>query len=464
MASKIYGATSLIGGVAGSVDNIDGAALADKDALLAAVKDDAIYFHALDADSAAAEASPAVITPDTNPGDKRWILNGVVRIPNGATLPTNPIKGESFLHTPTGRSIFMVYNGTSWVGIQSMSSMTIYVDSTDGTDSINQGTGVDAAAYKTVQYAIDSIPGINSGNVIIYINGETYTESVTIQGKNFTGNYTITFQGTLSVSVGPNAQDSSVQGTGATQGSITDTGAFTGMTNKLLYSSNNAEYRIIDSVTADVGTIVGCWTAAPTGNYTIYDWATILVGKFTVKAGQLGIVCNDIKFYTTSLDRCISSESGSSLNLNRCWLTGTTTAVYFVLVKGDVVIDTCSFISVDANTVYHLVSYANVFSILRSKFSGGGYSVGLVFQGAYGGFGAGSIVDNCDIGTGAILVETTSVCRFSSSAATGYPRIRNCTLGLGARTGGQVMENSLVQYSGNTTNYTAIAATYGSIE
>jgi len=32
------------------------------------------YTHQLDANSGLAESSPAVIAPDTNPGDKRWIL------------------------------------------------------------------------------------------------------------------------------------------------------------------------------------------------------------------------------------------------------------------------------------------------------------------------------------------------------------------------------------------------------
>ncbi len=466
MALNIYGGTALTGGGTGAIDRaeIDGNNLADKDPFITIVQNDAVYFHALDADSAAAEASPAVIAPDTNPGNKRHILQGVVRIPNGATLPTNPIKGEAFLHTPTGRSIYMVYNGTSWVGIQSMSSMTIYVDKTDGTDSVNQGTGVDSAAYKTIQYAVNSIPGVNSGNVVININNENYSESVTVQGKNFTGNYTITFQGTLSVVSGPTAQTSSVQGTGATQGSITNTVGtpFTGNANKLLYSSNNAEYRVIDSVTSTAGTICGCWTAAPTGNYTIYDWATIITGTFLIKSGQLGIVCNDIKFFTSSLSSCVYTEANSLLTLMRCWVTGTTTAAYLFFALGDFTTDTCLFTSSDANTYYHIVGYASIFSIVRTKFLGG-YAVGIIFQGAYGGFGAGSIIDNCDMAEGGLLVETTSVCRFSSTTAVGYPRIRNCTLGVGARMGGQVTENSLVQYSSNTTNYTATAATYGSI-
>ncbi len=77
MSSFIYAATSLIGGAAGALDKIDGAYLADGDAAITIVTGDSCYFHILDADSGAAESSPAVISPDTNAGTKRWIQVGV---------------------------------------------------------------------------------------------------------------------------------------------------------------------------------------------------------------------------------------------------------------------------------------------------------------------------------------------------------------------------------------------------
>jgi hypothetical protein len=68
MATKYWPRTSLTGGVDGSLDNIDGALLT-----------------ILDEDSGAAESSPDVISPDSNAGNKRWILLDVY----GATLPQN---------------------------------------------------------------------------------------------------------------------------------------------------------------------------------------------------------------------------------------------------------------------------------------------------------------------------------------------------------------------------------------
>ena len=67
-----YGAISLTGGTTGCLDAINGALLSDGD--VATVRTSTItYFYVLDADSAASESSPAIISPDTSAGDKRWI-------------------------------------------------------------------------------------------------------------------------------------------------------------------------------------------------------------------------------------------------------------------------------------------------------------------------------------------------------------------------------------------------------
>jgi len=77
MSSYIYAATILTGGAAGALDKIDGTALADGDGAIVIVSGGSCYFYVLNATSAAAESSPAIIAPDTNGGDKRWIQVGV---------------------------------------------------------------------------------------------------------------------------------------------------------------------------------------------------------------------------------------------------------------------------------------------------------------------------------------------------------------------------------------------------
>jgi len=74
--SNFYGATSLVGGGAGALDNIDGAGLSDGDGAVV-ITDSTAYFYHLDATSGQEESSPDIIAPDSNPGTKRWILDEV---------------------------------------------------------------------------------------------------------------------------------------------------------------------------------------------------------------------------------------------------------------------------------------------------------------------------------------------------------------------------------------------------
>ena len=72
-ATKVRAFTSLTGGGTGALDAIDGASLYDGDVGIVVTSSGA-YFYALDDDSGATESTPSVISPDTNAGNKRWIL------------------------------------------------------------------------------------------------------------------------------------------------------------------------------------------------------------------------------------------------------------------------------------------------------------------------------------------------------------------------------------------------------
>lgn len=71
--SNFYGAIGLIGGASGALDAIDGAGLADGDGAVVIV-DGISYAYHLDASLGGSESSPNIITPDANPGTKRWTL------------------------------------------------------------------------------------------------------------------------------------------------------------------------------------------------------------------------------------------------------------------------------------------------------------------------------------------------------------------------------------------------------
>jgi hypothetical protein len=75
--ANFYGATGLIGGASGDLDNIDGTNLASADGALV-ITSAAAYIYYMNATSGAAESSPDVISPDANAGNKRWELVDIV--------------------------------------------------------------------------------------------------------------------------------------------------------------------------------------------------------------------------------------------------------------------------------------------------------------------------------------------------------------------------------------------------
>lgn len=75
MANNFYGAIALTGGGSGALDAIDGDVLSDGDgAIVLDATDNTFHMYTLDASSGAAESDPGVIAPDSNPGNKRWII------------------------------------------------------------------------------------------------------------------------------------------------------------------------------------------------------------------------------------------------------------------------------------------------------------------------------------------------------------------------------------------------------
>jgi len=73
MANYIYGAVALIGGGTGSLDSINGSDLAENDAAIVFTSN-ATYIYTLDESSGGSESSPDLITPDSSPENKRWVL------------------------------------------------------------------------------------------------------------------------------------------------------------------------------------------------------------------------------------------------------------------------------------------------------------------------------------------------------------------------------------------------------
>lgn len=87
MANKIWwDIGALTGGGATALDYLDGLLLTDGDIAHAFVSG-VLYFYKLNGSSSAAENSPLIIAPKTNPGTKRWELQGLyITTINGLTL------------------------------------------------------------------------------------------------------------------------------------------------------------------------------------------------------------------------------------------------------------------------------------------------------------------------------------------------------------------------------------------
>jgi hypothetical protein len=275
---------------------------------------------------------------------------------NGATLPAAPTTGQWFLHTPTGRSILYQYVG-AWTPISSFGSITVYVDKTDGTDDINHGTGVDANAFKTIQYAIDLIPDTYSGNVLIYVNGETYNETVNISGKKASGSYSIYIYGTQSSVLAATANGAKATGSGATLGTLIDTTNFgTDYSRKIIKINTTGEYFVIKS--ADTGTktitIEGYFADTTNKGYTIYDWVTVING-ITLGNSQVNVYFYDIYFNGYAASTAQLTRGSYSL-FNRCKLSSTT-AFPVLMQSSSAVFNTCYFVASAAYYAGILAAY-----------------------------------------------------------------------------------------------------------
>ena len=398
---------------------------------------------------------------------------------NGATVPTSPapVSGQWFLHTPTGRNVLMMYDGSNWMPIISLGTMTMYVnvDGATAGDSIDKGDTT-ANGFSTIQYAVDQIPGLVGGNVIIYIDsGEgvanTYAEQVTIQGKNFTGNYTITLEGNLIEDSSGTSSANGTQGTGATQGVVTDTGNMGSAANRLIYLDADDEYRVVDSVTANNATICGTFTSQPLSgeNYVIYSWGTKIDGGSTrdyclhIINGQSGVIVNNMEFQGAIVQN-VELDFGATADFYRCHSDADEVLVEcFQTDRGSLIVLNECILECDAASTNGLrlarTSVGFVNATKTWKNSAGTRGVDCR-QGSHCSVTAGSVIDGFADG---IRYDQNSAGSTSSGAANGYIRIRNCTDGIDARTGGQCIGTGNNVYNGNTNDENADAATFGAI-
>ena len=237
---------------------------------------------------------------------------------SGATMPTAAVIGQQFYQNTTGRDWIYTYNGTAWLPDTAYGHSTIYVDSTDGTDDQNHGTAVDAAAYKTIQYAWNQIPPKFTGQmaqlagaVDVYVNGETYTENLMFSGKGSTIQtapvWTITIRGTMTdiTEAGDGTATGGANASGAAHTYVTGTFSANQYNGKVIHFTSGANLgyeRIIGYTTTTRLWLDGmALPAAPQNNdtYTILDWATTISGIGTI-TNTSTVRFLDIALYSSS--------------------------------------------------------------------------------------------------------------------------------------------------------------------
>jgi hypothetical protein len=255
------------------------------------------------------------------------VVYGGEAVSSGSTFPVSPSVGQFFLHIVTGRKILYQWDGTVWQPVKSYGSMTIYVGKT-GTDERNSATNGTAVGtpFLTVQYAIDTIPSVLGGSVLIIIGAGTFAEDVYIGNKSATwqyglsGRYSITLLGTMTTLDTLTCGVGSVIGSDAAQGTVVrKIGTWTAHDRqnkrvKFTSGGNNGLISIIDDNTTSTLTLVGDCVSAPAQDDTfiVEDWGTS-IRRIDLGTNQTGIVYQDL----------FISGDGTffGINLNNSWVS-----------------------------------------------------------------------------------------------------------------------------------------------
>jgi hypothetical protein len=260
---------------------------------------------------------------------------------SGATMPSSPAEGQWYLQVATGRKVLYIYENSMWNPMMGFGDLTYYVDGTDGTDSLDKGTAVDASAFKTIQYGVDAIPSICEGNVTVNVAAGTYNEQVEVGGKwlmNPTDDQ-IVIQGVALADIAPDisaSADSYVRGyygaspNYAVPAQMTDTGAFVAAAQEGKWWARNGsttDYRLIYKNTADVlyvldGVSTTCATYTVTAlTTTITNSGTATRNVFVVRAGQQNVLIKYFNLVSTGSGQVTRAEYGSGATYYYCKIT-----------------------------------------------------------------------------------------------------------------------------------------------
>lgn len=397
---------------------------------------------------------------------------------NGTSFPSTPSTGQWFYRTDLYTLFFYE---SSWKPIISFGAFSLYVDPTDGEDSSGYGYAPLTAA-QTLQYAWSLVPPLFGGDITIVIAADTVDEDVVLQGKNATGDYTITIQGTMTEDLDTTATGGT-QGTttGGTRGTVVKSSAgwtVNAYQNLVLRFKDDTtttalqgrEY-IIESNTSDTIIIFGAFQGTPANGDTfeVLDWGTTVDESsgfsIDVKAVQKGVILKYLKFTgeikieggsTVVLDTCNHSEriwvDQATIFMNSCYSSVDSSYNLQLTSLSWAELAYCYFYKAAAATSTKLIWLTGQ-SII---YIGHGTTINCVDKPA-NGWGV-KVERNCMGTTVAGRLYTPYV-----GEAGGYPYVINCDKGIIVDYLSVYLTGSRVQYSNNNTNESATAANFSLI-
>lgn len=376
-------------------------------------------------------------------------------VDTGTTFPVGPTQGLMFYKTDI-KTLFQYES--AWKPIISYGAVTIYVDAINGSDAIGKGYASGTGACKTLQFAFDLIPPINGGNVTINVTAGTYAESAILGGKSYSGPYTITINGTLSTLASITATGG-VQGATSTQGTVTGSGFSAGWANKWVKGkdgANDGVIRVMDTATTTVLSIIGYWSGAPVNSNTfdIVEPGTI-VTSIVINPSQKDVFINNVKFGLPNTTTDVL-RTHAEATFNYCWFPFSSGGTFRIFVGSIVTFNNCYF-----EKCRLFISVAARMNFIGSKVLQGSNGICVRSQQGILSITLDSVVD----GNNATATGIACVLNGGVGSSNSYVRVRNCTTtGLQADSGGQIIETVNFQYSGNVSNKTAVAASYGYID
>ena len=280
----------------------------------------------------------------------------------------------------------------------------------------------------------------------IHIGAGTFSEAIIL--SNIAAFLTI--EGTLT-ELETISSAAVAEGGAATQGTVTKSNAFVGddYAGKLVYFVTDDAYKIVDTKSSSVLTLVGTAPSSTAQDVIIYDWGTTLQ-NIDVRS-QPNVSIQKVSFSYAGNGLNISGSDNNTVRYCEfdCTVTVSTAAL---LQMRECVFST----SIDQAVIaYQGCSMLIYGSKLKTS---GGYAL-TVFRNGFVNVRSGTILEATSYG---ITAADGGRALFYNSNSRCI--VRNCTTGLRAYNGSQITGTYITTFSGNSTNKNATASNYGYID